>query len=144
MADVSSVIRDALQPLVAHDRAAGAKIEQLEAELAAARAEKKQIEKLLRDGGLIDEPAKRTNGKRPKSASSSWVSETMIEQVDGWIGDDETPVTIREAAEGANCSPAAAHKALLALQERGRLRFLGKRPVEDARPGTTAQTWARS
>lgn len=120
------LIRETLQPLVDHRETISGELAELEEQVTDKKGELKRIERLLREGGLIDPPTKPKKRKAGET-SGTWVSEQMLEHARECLPDG--PFTIRELTGLMEVSEGATRSAVDILRERRELRLLGNRPI---------------
>jgi predicted transcriptional regulator len=128
----TDLIRRTLQPLLDEKEKMDGIVSDLEEELAEAKQERKIVEKLLIDGGLIERPEAKTNGSKPRTGKDPGsISEEMLDRAREAI---ETTPALRDdefrnadLREAMGVAEATANKAIVRLRETGEVRLVGKR-----------------
>jgi predicted nucleic acid-binding Zn-ribbon protein len=129
----TELIRRTLQPLLDEFKKMDGIVSDLEEELAEAKGERKTVEKLLIDGGLIErpEPKASSNGKPKTGKDANSISEEMLDrareaiETNSNLAEDEFKTADLKAAMGV--AEATANKAIIRLRETGEVRLVGKR-----------------
>lgn len=137
---VHNRIRRALEPLVGERDTIADELTALEEQVAAKKAEKKLVEKLLRDAGLIEPPDKANgNGKKPERRY--YVSAEMLDRAREFLPDGE--FTVKDAAEAMEVAELTAKKAVEHLRGTKEVRLVGKRVPAGSKSATKAAHYAR-
>jgi hypothetical protein len=117
------LIRETLQPLVDHRETLGEELVAIEQQATDKKEEVKRIDRLLREGGLIDKPKSKTT----KASRAAWVSEEMLDHAREGMSEVEQPFSVRDLQIVMEVSEATVRKTIDVLRDRRELRLLGNR-----------------
>lgn len=139
--EVGDLIRRTLKPLLDERENVDRSITDLEGQLAELKTVRRQLGKLLRDGGLIEPEAKSNgNGRKPKRIEPK-PSEEMLDRARDFLPDGE--FTVKQGAAAMGVAELTARRTIEALRDLREVRLVGVKVPEGAKSSMKAAHFAR-